>query len=315
MAKKSYVVDNLVDSLKRRAAIPISQQTFTEDDIVDYLQDEMESTIVPMLMDYREEFFVDYVDMPMPQAGAAIFDIPTQAIGQRLRDIVLVETVDATGEENLTNMVQLSLEKISSNSRRGTTLSGVNGFYIISNQVHLYPSHGWSSRDTLRLYYFNRPSDLTLKKNAGKITAINTINNTITVDNVPVTWVDGYPISTMKGSQPFTTIDANDNIVTIAGYTITLNDVSELEINDWVCEVGEAVIPQIPMEGMNLLLQAAKIVLLESIDDQQNLKIAEAKFKQLEKNFIKAVTNRVDGQPKKITSNNSIFSGRSNQWI
>lgn len=310
---RTYTTDALVAALKRRAAIPISQQTFTEDDLVDYLNDEMESTIVPIIMDYREEFFLEHVDYDIASNTAAVFDIPTNAVGQRLRDVNLV-SIASNGEESLSNLPLLALEQVSSSGRSGSFVSGLYGFRIVSNSVHLYPTHGWG-QETLRLHYYGRPNELVLENQAGKITAIDYNTNVVTVNNVLVEWIPGFVVDVIKGKQPFNTICPDQDIIAISGYNITFTDVSHLEHGDYVCNNGESVFPQIPTEGHNLLLQAAKIVILESIDDTDNIKIAKEKYTQMETNFIKAVTPRVDGQAKKIVSNNNVFQRGTSSWL
>jgi len=309
---KSYTTTALITSLKRRAMIPTSQATYSDQDLADYLNDEMESTITPMIMDVREEYFVESIDFTVENDVAAVFDIPTRAVGERLRDVVMVS---ADGDqESLTNLPRLSLEQLSESQDGGRSTSGLTGFYIQGNQVKLYPLVG-NGAGTLRLYFFRRPGALVLETGAGLITAINPGTDTVTVDNVLAEWVDGYPISTVNPNQPFNYIDSDDTIITIAGYNITLADVSELSVGDWICNVDETVVPQVPVEAHNLLLQAAKVVLLEATDDDKNIKLAQEKYTTMERSFIKTITPRVDGQPKKIVPSNSVFRSTQNwQW-
>lgn len=317
---KNYTVDALIASLKRRTSIPISQQTFTDDDLVEYLNDEMESTVVPILMDYREEYFVDYEDFDFDNTKPAIFPIPKRAVGEKLRDVVIV-SVASNGDETLTNLPYLTTEQISNvGTYAGVSVSGSGtgfanqGFLIQGSNVRLYPQNGWGN-STLRLYYYTRPGRLVRTIQAGKITAINTITNTVTVDNALAEWVDGFIVAQVNGEQPFDYHKKDVAINTISGYNITFDDVSQLSIGDYICNPDESVFPQIPIEAHNLLLQAAKIVLLEAIDDDKNLKQAIEKYKAMEINYIKTASPRVDGQPKKVVSRNSVFYGTAGNWI
>lgn len=301
---KSYTTSTLIESLKRRAMIPTSQATYSDQDLTDYLNDEMESTITPMIMDVREEYFVDSVDFTVENDVEAVFDIPTRAVGERLRDVVMVQSVGS--QETLTNLPRLSLEQLSESSDDGRSTTALYGFSIQGNQVKLHPAVG-NGAGTLRLYFFRRPGALVLETGAGLITAINTGTNVVTVDNVLAEWVDGAAIATVNPNQPFNYINEDDTIVSIAGYNITLADVSELSVGDWVCNVDESVVPQVPVEAHNLLLQAAKIVLLEATDDDKNIKLAQEKYAAMERSFIKTITPRVDGQGKKVVVKNSVF--------
>lgn len=309
---KSYTTTALITSLKRRAMIPTSQATYSDQDLTDYLNDEMESTITPMIMDVREEYFVESIDFTVENNVAAVFDIPTRAVGERLRDVVMVTTEG--GQDSLTNLPRLSLEQLSESQEGGRSTSGLTGFHIQGNQVKLHPLVG-NGAGTLRLYFYRRPGALVLETSAGLITAINTLTNVITVDTVLTEWVDGYPIATVNQNQPFNYINEDDTIVSISGYNITLADVTGLEVGNYVCNVDESVVPQVPVEAHNLLLQAAKIVLLEATDDDKNIKLAQEKYTTMERSFIKTITPRVDGQGKKIVASNSVFrSTRNWNW-
>ena len=308
---KSYTTNALIASLKRRAMIPTSQATYSDQDLTDYLNDEMESTITPLIMDTREEYFVDSIDFAVDNNTPAVFDIPTRAVGERLRDVVMVSTEG--DQESLTNLPRLSLEQLSESQDHGRSVTNLTGFTLQGNQVKLHPLIG-NGTGTLRLYFYRRPGCLVLEASAGLITAINPATKVITVDTVLTEWVDGYPIATVNQNQPFNYINEDDAIVSIAGYNITLADVSDLAVGNYVCNVDESVVPQIPIEAHNLLLQAAKIVLLEATDDDKNIKLAEAKYTTMERSFIKTITPRVDGQPKKIVPGNSVFNN-TRSWV
>ena len=308
---KSYTTDTLIAALKRRSMIPISQATYSDQDLADYLNDEMESTITPMIMDVREEYFVESIDFTVDNNTPAIFDIPTRAVGERLRDVVMVSTEG--DQESLTNLPRLSIEQITESQDRGRTSTDLTGFILQGNQVKLYPLVG-NGAGTLRLYFYRRPGALVLEANAGLITAINPTTKVVTVDTVLLEWVADYPIATVNQNQPFNYINEDDSIVSINGYNITLADVSDLAVGNYICNVDESVVPQIPIEAHNLLLQAAKIVLLEATDDDKNIKLAQEKYTTMERSFTKTITPRVDGQAKKIVPGNSVFNNTRN-WI
>lgn len=312
MASKEFTVDNIIKSLKRRSVIPISQQTFTKEDILDYLQDEMESTVVPTIINYREEFFVKFIDILIPQNNAE-FEIPRQAVGAALRDVVLVHK-QATGDVDFSNLPRLSLEKISTGSYNGSTLGSLYGFWLEDNTLKLYPRSGWGLTDQVRLHYFKRPPHLVFEKFTSKITAINTVNKTVSVNNVPLGFVNGKEVSIIRGYQPFTHVTTSTNLILVNGNTFTLDDVSKLTIGDYICEVDESPIPMIPVEAMNVLIQATKIVMLEAIDDQSNIKLAREKLSQMEKNLLAVLSPRVQGEPRKVVNKNNTFGNYNGRW-
>ena len=55
--------DKLINSVKRRAMLPENKNTFSEDDYIDMLNEEMEYNLVPMLLDVQEEHLVTFQDL------------------------------------------------------------------------------------------------------------------------------------------------------------------------------------------------------------------------------------------------------------
>jgi len=296
-----YTTTELVASLKRRLSIPTSQATYTEQDLVDYLNDELEGTIVPLISSIREEFFVSSSDFSVTNTLSE-FDIPSNAVGQRLRDVVLVDNVN--GDEQLTNLPRLTLEQIA--SFYGTANNSIWGFNIEGNTVKLYPIQGWGT-ETLRLYYFRRPNKLVLVNQTGKITAIN--GSIVTVDSVPASWTTSTVVDVIGQNQPFAATEGL-TISLISGSDLTLSSVTGLAIGDYVSQTGESPIAQIPSEANQLLIQAVKVEVSDSMGDEEMIASAWRKYKQLQIHLMKALTPRVDGQVKKIVSKGSTFRSR-----
>ena len=298
----SHTTTEMIAALQRKISMPISQATFTNQDIIDFLDDEMRSTIVPIIMDTREEFFIAYEDFTLSD-DSNIVQIPTKAIGERLRDVVII---DGSNEEYITNVPRLSLEQIAASGvrGRGSYNYGTYGFLVEANSIKLYPTNGWTG-DTIRLYYFRRPGKLVPVGDTGKITAIN--GSIVSVDNVPATWAVNDEVDVICGSQPFGTVGTELTITNIANLDLTLDDVTGLTIGDYVCEVNQSPIAQVPIEAHDLLVQSAKVQILEALDDERNWKTSVKKYDIMLTNFIKTITPRVDGQPKKIISRNNLF--------
>ncbi|MDB4786318.1 hypothetical protein OAG36_01140 [bacterium] len=300
----SHLTDDLIESLKRITAIPVSQATFTDDILVDFLNDELISTITPILMDIREEFMIDYVDYDLSSVGTTL-TIPSNTVGERLRDVVMVTTA-TNGDESYTNLPKLSIESLSSAFNEGSNISN-SGFIIQGNTVKLYPQSGWGDV-TVRLYYYRRPNDLCLVADAAKITQITPGTLTATVNVVPSSWVIGTELDSIQDNQPFGTTNTALEITNIAGQNIVLDSVDGLVVGDYLSLTGTAPLAQVPKEAQRLLVQSTKVQILESLDDDKNHKLAKAKYDSLLTDFLKAVTNRVEGQPKKIVSKNNIFN-------
>lgn len=293
-----HTTTHMIDDVKRIGNIPISQSTFSAADIVDYLNDEMESVLVPLLMSVREEFFVTYTDSDIT-ASTTSFAIPSTAIGQRLRDVVLVDT---SGSSTVyTNLPRLTLEQIASET--GAT----RGFHIIGNTVELYPSDAFIGL-TIRLYYFKRPNRLVIESATGQIQSINTGTNTLTLAALPNSWTTSNTVDGIAANQPFNTVASGLTVSNISGFEITVSDVSALQVNDYIALEGTSPFAQLPTEAHQLLVQGTKVQMLESQGDTEGWKIAKVKYDATMKSLINTITPRVDGQYKKVVSNNTVFN-------
>ena len=65
MAKPWMTSSDLVASVKRDISFPTSQVTFTDDDILEFANEEMLLAQVPSVMQFHEEYFVFEVDVTL----------------------------------------------------------------------------------------------------------------------------------------------------------------------------------------------------------------------------------------------------------
>lgn len=295
---QDYTTTSLVDLIKRRGAIPTSQQLFTTEDIVDMANDEMKLNIVPLILSAREEFFNAHSDQNLV-SGQNEYDIPFDSIGMGLRNVSIIRS------GVIYPLARLTLEEASSGK-------AVTGFYVEHNKIVLYPTPT-DTTATLRLYYFRRPLKLTAETNGGQITDIDTVNNILTVSYVPPSWDTGDIINSIKETQPFNTTNDEMTIVNASMPTIEVDDVTGVNIGDWVSVQGESIIPQLPEEAHTVLAQATVVKLLEALGDREGMKAAEAKLDQNKKDLLGVINPRIDGSPKKIVGNKILYARRGSR--
>lgn len=294
-----YTTDALIASVRRRASVPDSQQLFDDDDLVLLLSDELQSVLVPKIMTVNEEYFVTYSDTTTV-ANQESYDIPSRAVATKLREVAYI----GSDGISFSNIPRIGVDQISNYI---VSYQTPGGFYPRGNQIILYPAP--TAATTLRMWYFDRPFTLTTVVNSGRITSINTGTNEIVLDNVPATWTVGTALSIVKGKPGFDTRFHETDIVALSSPTIELDSVENLEVGDYVSEQGYSCIAQIPYEAHHVLAQAGAVKVLEALGDREGMKIAQAKYDQLEAYMINIITPRVDGEPRKVNNiNKGIFS-------
>jgi len=292
--------DWLIAQIERFESIATSSQTFNTTDLIEFLNSELQTVLTPIIQSVNEEFGVMYVDYDTTEivANGGTLRIPSQATGARLRNVQIVSP-----QGYITNLPRLSPDKL------GQTGFWVAGFYLRNNDLVFYPNFnvlvGSTSPGVVRLSYFRRSNDLTATANTGRVIAIDTIGNTVTLDNSPAgpDWVDGALIDVIIGTSPFDFRLRNATIVDINGAVIELSaaDIAEIEIGDYFALAGFTPVAQfVPNEATYLLAQLAAARCLQSLGDTEGYKIASMKAEQLKQNLINLISDRVEGQPQRL---------------
>lgn len=164
--------DDLIASVQRKIAMPLSQVTFTNDDILAFANEEMMISQVPSVLLYHQEFFVHQVTVPLV-TGVSRYVIPDRAIGMRLRD---VKWMDNAG--NMFDMTRVAPEDKAFFQLNIGANQAIHKFYVEGNELVLVPAVVSSPTGNLILSFFIRPNQLV--PNAKSATVVG-INQTITV--------------------------------------------------------------------------------------------------------------------------------------
>lgn len=293
---KPLTTSKLIDSVKQRAMLPTNDKTFSEDDFIEILNEEMDTGIVPKVIKQHEEYYTVFEDIPT-ESGKTRYRIPYRAIGNKLRDIAYV---DSAG--NISELSRISLEELS--EYQSNNVSDIDEvFYLESNEV-VFPRIS-AGTGTLRFYFHLRPNSLVTENKVGRITGINRTTGTITVSNFPSEF-SNLPLMDFISHQSPNRIEAYDVQpvsvnVTAKEVVFNVDDIpSELKVGDYLCQQQETVIPQIPVEMHTMLAQKAAIYCLEALNDSEGLANAQRKMERMEGDIDVLINNRVEGAPKKV---------------
>ena len=301
----NYTADQLVEDIKSLSILPDSQLLLQTEEILRMMNFQMRASLVPLIDSAAEEFFVHDEDIDY-DGTETVFNIPTRAVGTKLRDVVFV---DSNGNE--VGIPRLRPEQLKTNYGYGIGLAfGLYGFILKDQTVQLFigSSQSAPSYPTLRLKFFRRPSDCVTVNDCGQITLINTATREVTVDAAPTDWSTDLLFDFVKGSPHFTSKGDSLAIDSIAGNTLTFTDElpDDLVVGDWIAEEGETPIPQVPYEAFPLLTQLTIIKTLEANRDTDGMKNAMATLEEMKKSFLQIITPRVDGSPIKLGGTDGI---------
>lgn len=198
MARTPWLTsDQLISTIQRKIAIPIAQVTFSNDDILAFVYEEMLVSQVPSVLEYNEEYYVYSLDVPL-ESDKDRYPIPDRAVGMRLRDIAWK---DSSG--NIFEMSRVDAGDKAFFQRNTGSNQAIHKFYVENNEIVLLPGVGSSPTGSLVFYFYMRPSILVQDENAATITAFSkdvTVSNTsliagntITVGSITFTAVAGAP--------------------------------------------------------------------------------------------------------------------------
>ncbi len=191
MSRTPWATTNdLIEMVSRKIALPIYQATFSKDDIINFLNEEMMVSQVPAILQYHEEYFVYKKRVPL-KSNNTRYSIPDRAIGMRLRDIKYVDT-----NNNYFDLTQIAADDKAFFQRSIGSNDAIHKFYIEGNDIVLTPTTITSPSGSLEMFFYIRPNQLTVNSRAAicsslqkVITILNNATitdslNTVVIDNI-----------------------------------------------------------------------------------------------------------------------------------
>lgn len=154
MANPWMTTSDLIASVKRKISFPVSQTTFTNNDIISMANEEMFIAQVPSVLIYHEEYFVTYKVVPL-QTNLNIYPIPNRATGMKLRDLFWQ---DQNG--NLFEMTRIEEHDKAFFQMNGGSNQAIHTFYVQGNDVVLTPGVVNSPTGSLVFVFYLRPNQL-----------------------------------------------------------------------------------------------------------------------------------------------------------
>lgn len=197
MAFKPYLTSNdIIESVKRRISFPIAQNTFSEEDILRFANEEIFISQVPSVLEYHDEYFVyDFVVPVKP--GVSRYPIPDRAIGMRLRDVFWE---DASG--NMFEMAKINPDDKTLWQRNSVNNTQIHKYYLEGNDLVLTPIVV-NAVGNLHFMIYLRPNQLVKDERAATVQSFVThieidnsnivANDTVTIKGTVFTAVSGTP--------------------------------------------------------------------------------------------------------------------------
>ncbi len=302
MSNYFYTSTELIASIKRRAMVPESQFTFSEQDFLDFATEEMNMGIVPTVIQLHEDYYLYEVLIPLVD-GQIKYQIPYRAIGNRVRDIALVDP-----NNNYSLMTRIGIGDIPNYNYS----SNVYAYYIASNDICLVPQTQNQTFNgcSLSVSIYIRPNGLVPNDEVAVISNINRTTGVITVSNFPEEFSPTLLLDFIQYQSPHKIISFDIQATSMSGgslnITFDLEDIpDQLIVGDRIALATETDIPQIPSDMHVILSARVAARLLEAIGDTEGLQNANQKLAELEAKTPILINNRVEDSPRKIVNKNA----------
>ena len=315
--------------------VPTSDVTFSQQQIIDLMNQELISYIVPLVQEARQEYFIvtrDYVLPPVTSVQNVInwIELPDEATGLGLRDVYVTDNLG-----NFSNIPRLQPEQIAALNpgiwwgTANTNMTGLSGFYLQGNRLYIYP-YSIANNRPIRLTFQRRPARMVATEQCAQIVSI--VGDTITVgptigawaantyvgfvrNQLPHDWVTNQAATQSLYSSPVPLDAVPVGSASGSTYTFATGITSSLSVGDWMCSYATAPFAQlIPLEASNLLVQATAARLLEALGDREGQASAEQRQAAMARDMMKLIQRRVIGKTQKVSIPSNLSVATNISW-
>ena len=280
-----YTTQTLLDRVSVKAAVPIGQTTFTDEQILDLATQELLSTVLPEILKTREDYYL-HDSLLVVGNGKELYPLPARAVASKIND---VQRVLSDGYESIprTTLSELS---------RTFTSNNVLAFYFKGAYLGIHPVI--TTQETLRISYYLTPSSLVLPKLTYQITDITTDDGNskyYAVDRDVDGLFRGEKIDIAKGDGLHQTLYTELEINTIDGNRVYLVDnKTDIEVGDYITPVGESSFVQCPKELYPWLEELVTVKIHEANGDYDAMQLSQSKADMLKAQILSLLSPRAE---------------------
>lgn len=312
--KAGLTTNAMLKSIKRRAMVPDNQNTFTDQDFIDLMNEEMMIGLVPSILQMKEEYFM-FKQITSLVSNKSKYPVPERALANKLREVCFRDSTDKlVGNEY--EMTQIAIDDRYTGLSNGTgsaDFTGFRRFYMMGSDLVLHPSVGPSPYGSLAFYYYLRPNTIVKESLVATITNIDRTIGAITVSSIPTGYDVDFVYDFVKAKSPHNILDIDipvTNINTLSKIiTLDIDNIPvDLEVGDYMPIAGQSCIPNIPTELHMVLAQRVAQRVLEALGDTEGLNNANAKVIEMESKLTTMINSRVEGAPRKVV-NRALMTG------
>lgn len=297
-------VDDVVSNIIASTRLPISQITFTTQNIVGFLQDEQQTTLTDLIKKVREDYWLANYDQAITN-NVFSYPMPPRCAAGSLRNIVFL---DPAGFE--IDCPHLDPDQVKTPSYFAFRPSWQGqGAFLQNDRVVLWPQTFSFTSYQLRQKYERRPNALALIANCAQITGVSVGANQLSfAAATPFSNAQLVDVISQKGQFPS---QGDDLLISnVAGTTITFDSstpiTSSMTIGSWLCPAGLTCIPQMPAEAYALLVARGMLRIAVGLQNQNLFSVSSKMCEDSAAKLMTMITPRVSGSPRKFVNKNVV---------
>lgn len=305
-----WTTAGLLEDIRQKAYLPDAHPSFTDTILLNMADRELRDTIMPHILDRREDYYVVYHDFAIT-ANQQRYRLPSRAHFGLLRDASILAS-----DGRLTADLKLaSVEQVEYFAAITSDATGIGLYALEGDTVVLLPTPSTTDGSTLRLRYYRRPSKLTAAA-SGHCVAITAINGNVLTLGASHGFTTSSVCDLVQANPGFDVLDFDQTLSATASTTVTWPTTvpSDLAVGDYVCIANETPVPQVPAEFHSVLAQAVACKVLEQLRDDR-LGAAVTKLGRDLEAAAGGITPRNHGAARKIVNRASALRGPRRRFI
>lgn len=316
MSKFYYTSTQLLASIKRRAFVPESQTTFSDQDFLDFATEEMNMGIVPTVIEAQQDYYL-YEELIPIETGVKAYDIPYRAIGNKIRDISFI---DSSGSRSLMTRMGLA-DQVYNNTVRADK---PYAYFMTGAAINLIVDENTivNNGSSLAVSYYLRPNTLVPNDEVSVIQSMSlvvidpstTVLQIETTGTLPEAFETGTLFDIIKAKSPHNvvkfdlevySVNMSNNLIQFISSQFPANYTDLIKAGDFVALATETCVPQIPSDMHVMLAVRVASQILQALGDTEGLATSNTKLGELQANTKTLITERVEDSPMKIVNRNS----------
>lgn len=316
MAAQDNDTTALIDAVRRDSFMAQSGQSdnWTDPRILGVADDCTLKWIAPALKRTKQGWFRIDFDIPMV-AEQSRYDTPQEAMWNGIEAVWL---------ENPTSRViegKVSVVDESNRMQYGWDNPGIPQYAWFDHTQIVFspaPSSDAVSAYSMTASAYRRPAQLVLPDETARVLAVNSVTQVLTVASIPSAFtVDPYTSGTpyrldiYNKNLPNTRLMWNHTMsspsVTALAFapTITAESFATISVGDVLTMKGTSPYPDLPPDGVPFLRDMVVRTILTAQTDMQGLQVYLGQQSESLGNFLKGMSNRADGSPRKLSLSNA----------